>query len=198
MALNWDSIKKGFLSSPNGIEILEKTYKDHYESTLDTIVNSASIITVNGVLRLLCSGETKYENMLLFNNTFRSYIGENRYAVAHDVFGGLYALTENGISYFSPDALVWEDLMISYEGFIEWISTKSISDFYQSFMWSGFEDYVKSIKPGEGIHLYPFLWAKECDVHTASKRIVRFDELLAVNNDFRMDFERLAKYEQGE
>jgi hypothetical protein len=67
---NWKSIKDGFSSSPNSIVILERTPESHHGSLLDVVVNNASFITVNSNLRLLCSGETEYENILQFNGKF--------------------------------------------------------------------------------------------------------------------------------
>lgn len=33
----------------------------------------------------------------------------------------------------------------------------------------------------EGIFVYPFFWAKECDIHTAFKKIVPFRDILDTN-----------------
>ena len=188
MKLDWNIFQAELLCSPNKIEIFEKASETHYDTVLDIVVNNASLIVVNNYLRLLCSGETEYENILLFNDKFKEFIGEKKYAVAHDVFGGIFAITESGINYFSPDSLNWEDLKISYADFIIWISTQNINEFYESFIWSDSDDYIKNVKPNEGIIIYPFLWSKECDVNTASKTIIPYDELLVTNYEFYKDF----------
>jgi len=186
--LNWKNIKTGFDNSLNKIEVFEKNNETHYDSPLDIVVNNASLIIVNNYLRVLCSGETEYEHILQFNDKFKIIIGEKKYAIAYDVFGGIFAITERGISYFSPDNLSWEDLEISYEGFITWISTKNINEFYESFLWKDSDLFIKDLKLNEGITMYPFLWAKECDVNTATKRIIPYAELLVTNYEFCKEF----------
>ena len=190
MELSWSRLKDGFRNSPNDIEVFEKDNEYHSDSFLDTVVNNASLILVNKYLRILCSGETEYENILLFNSKFKWIIGENKHVVAYDVFGGLFAITENVISYYSPDALNWENLGISYEGFVLWVSTRNTNEFYESFIWEDFDTFVKNVKIDEGIIMYPFLWAKECDVNTSSKRILPYDELLETNNGFYIEKKR--------
>lgn len=37
---------------------------------------------------------------------------------------------------------------------------------------------------GEGILIYPYLWAKECNIETASKKVVPLKELLGMNEEF--------------
>lgn len=188
MRNDWDKIKAGFSKSPNEIVITEKSNSTHCNTVLDVVVNNASVIAVNKYLRLLCSGDSKYENILKFNRNFQSVIGENKYAVAHDAFGGMFALTKSGMHYFSPDTLRWENMEIAYEGFIEWISTNDINEFYASFIWDDFDKYVDNIGNESGILMYPFLWAKECDINTSSKKVVPFHELLETNHEFENGF----------
>ena len=121
MKSKWNEIKDGFHKSPNKIIVIEKNNSTHCDTVLDIVVNNALIIIVNKYLRLFCSGDGEYENILKFNDKFKNIIGENKYSIAHDVWGGIFALTPSGICYLSPDTLQWEDLDISYEGFIEWI-----------------------------------------------------------------------------
>lgn len=184
MINDWNIIKGKFQNSPNRIEIVTIANSPDGNTLLDTVVNNASVIIVNGYLRVLCSGDSDFENIFKFNNKFKHIIGENKYALAHDVFGGIFALTSNGIYYFSPDTLQWEDLEISYDGFMEWISTNDINEFYSSFIWDGFNEYVHNFHNDNGILIYPFLWSKECDVTTSSKKIVPLNELLETNYEF--------------
>lgn len=186
MIKNWNAIREEFNKSPNEILVAGKKYSEECKTTLDVVVNNALLITVNKYLRILCSGDSEYANIFKFNNKFKNIIGENKYAVAHDVFGGIFALTQGGIHYFSPDTLQWEDLGISYEGLIEWFSLKDISDFYESFMWDDFDKIIDDIRVDEGILMYPFLWARACDPQTASKKIVPFHELLQINHEINV------------
>ena len=37
---------------------------------------------------------------------------------------------------------------------------------------------LQKMKSDEGVFIYPFLWAKECDIITASKKIVPYKDIL--------------------
>lgn len=189
MENSWNKIKESFQKSPNKIEILAEKNSSNDNTLLDTVVNNAAVIIVNKYLRILCSGDSDFENIFKFNNKYKHIIGENKYAIAHDAFGGVFALTSFGIHYFSPDTLQWESLEISYGGFLEWISTTDTNEFYSSFLWNGYNEYMENLSSDSGILMYPFLWAKECDVNTSSKKIISFGELLETNLEFTEGFE---------
>ena len=190
MRNSWSEIKEGFQKSPNNISVVSGAEMIEGDTLLDIVVNNASIIFVNKYLRILCSGNTDFDNIFRFNKRYKNIIGENKYAFAHDAFGGIFALSGNGTQFFSPDTLLWDDLEISYNGFIKWISTVDISaDFYSTFLWCDYEKYLQNVDFDSGVMMYPFLWAKECDVNTASKKIVSFDELLVTNYEFAKGFE---------
>ena len=192
MILNWTSVKNEFSKSPNHIQVFEKEIldTDPQRNMLEIVVHNNSLIVVNHYLRILCNGNTEYDNIYSFNASFKKIIGEGIYAVAHDVFGGIFAITERGISYFSPDTLAWEDLHISYDGFITWISQNNINDFYEPFLWEGFDDFIRKVEPCEGVFIYPFLWSKECSIDTASKKIVPFGDVLKTQSEFQKEFDK--------
>lgn len=190
MQNSWNIIEEKLRNSPNNIEIIDNATASNGNTLLDTVVNNADIITVNKYLRILCSGDLDCENIFKFNSRFKHIIGENKYALAHDAFGGIFALTSFGIDYFSPDALQWENLKINYEGFLEWISTTDINEFYSSFLWNGYDEYMENLNNDNGVLMYPFLWAKEFDVSTSSKKIIPLGELLETNLEFTEEFER--------
>jgi hypothetical protein len=191
MSSTWDHIKARLQNSPNDVQIVERSQPNgkpaDYGTTMETIAHNVSHIVVNKCLRILGSGDSVYENMLAFTVEFRELFGEEKYLVAHDAFGGLFA-SEQTIQYFSPDNLQWEDLGVNYDGFISWIAEKDISDFYESFMGPELEDLVAQAKIDEGIFLYPFLWAQEYDAETAHKKIVPFKELMVLNAENRSLF----------
>lgn len=160
MNQKWEFYKEKLADSPNEICIIEKKQNDRClacESVLDTITGNMSVMSVNKYLRLLGTGDSLYENIFDFTNQYREIFGEEKYIVAYDVFGGLFA-SEKTIHYFAPDTLQWEDLEINYEEFLNWITEDDITDFYE-----------------------PFLWSKECDLNKAFKKIVPYKDLL-VNN----------------
>jgi hypothetical protein len=189
MHANWAQIKKGFQQSPNRIQITEKAVPRQQNTILETVVNNADAIVVNHCLRVLCSGDSVYTNILEFNRKFGELPGEGRYVIAHDVFGGLFALTKTGVEYFAPDSLRWETLGISYEGFVEWISTTHLDAFYESFLWDDAMECLSNLNAEDGILMYPFLWAKECDVNSATKKKIPYNELLEMNRNYAKQFD---------
>ena len=37
--------------------------------------------------------------------------------------------------------------------------------------------------------IYPFLWAKECNLETATKKVVSSDELIRMNSEYAQKFD---------
>jgi hypothetical protein len=184
MKFDWNYFKNRLVNSPNDVQVFEKTKipigstKD--DTALEAISNNVSCILVNKYLRILGTSDSMYENIFSFTDEFRDIFGEDKYIVAYDVFGGLFA-SEKTIHYFSPDNLRWEDLGVNYEGFINWIINEDITEFYEPFLGNGMDDLISKVRTDEGIFIYPFLWTKECDMSTVFKKIVPFRDLLVVN-----------------
>ncbi|SFU44040.1 DUF2625 family protein [Butyrivibrio sp. INlla21] len=51
--------------------------------------------------------------------------------------------------------------------------------------WTGWEIDVKEVSFDQGLLIYPFLWAKECVIDKADKKVVPFDEIAALNFDYK-------------
>ena len=109
-------------------------------------------------------------------------------AILGIVGGGLFALNlerfeeaQNAVWYFAPDTLEWESLDVSYTGFIKWVLTGDTEGFYSSMRWDSWEQDCKTISFEEVMLIYPFLWANECNINTASKKAVPFNELYNLN-----------------
>ena len=110
--------------------------------------------------------------------------------IAHDIVGGLFAVDisrfepdKSDVWYFAPDTLEWESMGMQYESFIVWLSRGNLDGFYSSMRWQGWEKDCESVLVDQGILLYPFLWAKECDIETASKKVVPMTEIIGMNFD---------------
>ena len=50
--------------------------------------------------------------------------------------------------------------------------------------WTDWRKDAEAVGFGEGILIYPYLWAKECNIETASKKVVPLKELLGMNEEF--------------
>lgn len=112
--------------------------------------------------------------------------------VATDIVGGLFALNGGRFAeevgkvwYFAPDTIQWEPLGFKYSEFIAWACQGNLSEFYGNVRWTRWERDAESIDGfNKGFSIYPFLWAKECDIETASKKAVPLAELVGMNMDF--------------
>ena len=54
--------------------------------------------------------------------------------------------------------------------------------------WNGWNEIAKQADFNQAILVYPFLWSKEVNINTATKNIVPFDELFALNMKYRNQF----------
>ena len=113
------------------------------------------------------------------------------FIIATDVIGGLFAINinrfdsdKNIIWYFAPDTLEWECLDIDYGQFIVWSTQDETAGFYESMRWTNWYNDVKEIPANKAVLIYPFLWSKECNIETASKKNVDLDEVINLNLDF--------------
>ena len=111
--------------------------------------------------------------------------------VARDIVGGLFALNMGRFAedpglvwYFAPDTLEWETLGMKYSEFIAWLAQGNLSDFYSSMRWSNWRKDAESVSFDTGILIYPYLWAKECNIETASKSVVPLTEIIGMNEEF--------------
>lgn len=89
------------------------------------------------------------------------------------------------IWYFAPDLLEWENLDINYAEFLSWACGSGLGEFYQSFLSKDIDSICSKVNVNQAILIYPFLWAKECDLKTADKKIVPLEELIAINAGYR-------------
>lgn len=120
-----------------------------------------------------------------------NYDSSGLLVVATDIVGGIFALNmgrfpedQGLVWYFAPDTLEWESLEMKYSQFIAWLAQGDLSGYYSSMRWTDWRKDAESVGSGEGILIYPYLWAKECNIETASKKVVPLKELLGMNEEF--------------
>lgn len=95
---------------------------------------------------------------------------------------------ESNIFYFAPDTLEWEDLDMNYQQFLIWICTDEFIEFHSSFFWKDINNDISVLDENNAILVYPFLWANECELETASKKQISIIELLLLNDENRSKF----------
>lgn len=74
---------------------------------------------------------------------------------------------------------------MQYKDFVAGALHGDIDLFYETMRWRGWESDAEKLSVDQGVLVYPFLWAKECQIEIASKKTVSFDELFALNFEMR-------------
>ena len=165
------------------------------DTAVGQVITNIKGIIIDNTIRILGSGrKNELASIEEYNYEVSKYLGKDIFIIADDVFGGIFALKKDNINadgmiyYLAPDTLEWENLEITYFEFLSFFLSNKSQAFYKTFIWSTFSEDVKSIKYNQGILIYPYLWAKECNVETASKKIVPLIELIQLNAEYRKKF----------
>ena len=163
------------------------------DSVLYSVVSNSNGIVVDNWIRFFGQTSSVNNGVYYYNDNFQKNTS-GLFLVASDVVGGLFAINisrfnnENHIWYFAPDTLEWECLNMSYDQLLAWSFQGDIDAFYSVMRWQNWIEDVKDINMNQAMLIYPFLWAKECDIETASKKIVPVDELININFDYSSKF----------
>ncbi|MBE5932641.1 MAG: DUF2625 family protein [Lachnospiraceae bacterium] len=162
-----------------------------YDSALASVVMNCSGIIVDNWIKILGHGNENRNGVLHHNSIAKSSYLDGMFIVATDIVGGIYAINisrfhvdKSVIWYFAPDTLEWESMSMKYIDFIAWTLTGNINDFYESMRWNNWREECKNMEYNTCKLIYPFLWSKECDINSATKRNVIFDELMNLNFDY--------------
>lgn len=162
------------------------------ESLLGAIILYTSGICVDNWVRIIGQASFDRRGVVLYNknSNIDKQLTEELLIIGQDIVGGIFAINNgkftegiNQIWYFAPDTLEWECLDMDYYRFFTWLLSDNIDKFYNSMRWDNWRDDCKLVGFDEVILIYPFLWSRECDLNTISKKIVAFEELRNLNFD---------------
>lgn len=166
-------------------------------STLGVIIIYSSGICVDNWIRILGQKTSVHKGILFYNNYQKENVTmEKMMIVAQDVVGGIFAINmgkyQKGLKkiwYFAPDTLQWECMDMSYAEFVAWAIQGNTDEFYSSMRWNGWKEDCNKAGFDEMMLIYPFLWAKECNLETATKKVVSSDELIRMNSEYAQKFD---------
>ena len=161
------------------------------DSVLYSVVSNSNGLIINHWIRIWGQDSSTNYGVCHYNRNikFDKYIS-GLFVVAGDILGGLFAINinrfdgNNLIWYFAPDSLEWECLNMKYNEFLAWCFQGNIDDFYSTMRWENWKDDVMDINMNKAILIYPFLWAKECNIEKASRKIVDLDEIIELNFEY--------------
>ena len=198
----WKTLEKQLNKSKNNIIFFKNESVDDGtlnelqisdKSVLGSIVKNTSGIIIDNWVRILGTGTNERRGIIEYNDfkQGKATTVDKMLIIADDVVGGMFALNTSKfpddiglVWYFAPDTLMWESLGIKYSEFISWVLGEKVSDFYKTMRWSSWEKDSKAIDFNESILIYPFLWSKEIEIETASKKKVTTSELFMLNQDY--------------
>lgn len=110
--------------------------------------------------------------------------------VAYDVLGGQFAWfpaepeATPTIHYFGPDDLDWFDLGQGYADWLYAVLAGSLTQFYDTLRWNGWETEVAATDLDQGIHTFPPPWSKEGkDLSKVSRKATPMKELVSFHHD---------------
>ena len=192
--MQWNNFVKAIHNSSNNVILNEKKLSIFKLARIQTVYNFDVLnefihhvdrMKVNGYLHIYGS------NIEAINKVVKEFYPGNKIVVATDIFGGIFAISNGDfegekvcIWYYAPDTLQWENLNIDYEHFLQWVLCDDFEQFYISFCWDGIENTLNTIGENQAVLIYPYLWSEECDINTATKKLISFSELVKINAEY--------------
>lgn len=201
----WMQIKSMYEKSDRQIKILDGIAEQGIkelreinispESTMEAIIINTNGIIIDNWIRILGQSSEHHAGIVDFCERIGCEFGKMM-VIAIDIVGGLFAINsgefEDDIGmvwYFAPDTVSWESLGFRYSEFIAWLAQGNTMDFYKSYRWNGWEKDIENMDGfNNGVLIYPFLWAKECNIETASKKISPLSEIIKIYFGFKKEF----------
>lgn len=195
----WEQLLDMFQKADRSVEIYEGTLERGAEEVKELGVNpdsvfGAIITNTYGIVFdkwVYVLGQTSERYGVLNFSKIMKLDSGGMLVVARDIVGGLFAMNNGEFAedrglvwYFAPDTLEWESLSMKYSEFIAWLAQGNLVDFYSTMRWSNWQMDAEAVSFDEGILIYPYLWTKECNIETASKRVVPLIEIVSMNEEF--------------
>ena len=149
------------------------------------VANSGGLVADHGWLRILGSGHTGLPDV-----ASAAQIAQKRLVVGFDVMGGQYAwfqpepADKPTVHYFGPDTLDWQNLGQGYADWLYAVLAGSLTGFYETLRWPGWEQEVALLTLDQGISVWPPPWSAEGnDVGAASRKAIPLAQLVAFYED---------------
>lgn len=203
----WPSVLEWVRGAIRPIEVLAADDVSRRKALLDLQITTRSpmgaivfetggLLVDAGWLRILGSGCPRLPRSIPDWNVGRngSALGQPApfLLIADDAAGGFFAISGGGlpgalggVAYFAPDTLDWQDLEVSYSGFVHFALSGDLDSFYENLRWPGWRDEVGSLRGDHAMSFYPYLWSKGTPISQRSRRPVPIDELWRLQHDLR-------------
>lgn len=160
------------------------------------IYHTGGLLIDHGWIRILASGHPRLNRTLTDWNKGKSFteFGQTPgwWLIADDAIGGYFAVnggyfgedTSGKIYYFAPDTLAWENLDLTYTGFLLFCFSGDISGFYEGYRWHGWPSDTANLPGDQVFNFFPPLWTKEGkDLSQSSRKPISVEEQYRLNMD---------------
>lgn len=190
----WPEIEAAVAAAPYSVMVLDADPRRADDELMNLQVTTRSwlgavvhhtggLVIDDGWLRVLGAGNSgrRLASLSAVNERMAGGL-----IVAQDVLGGQFAWApaasgEPTISYFSPDALRWEDCEMGYGRWLAAMLGGGATGFYETLRWRGWAAETVGCRLDQAISLWPPPWTKEGkDVKTVSRRPVPMAEVMAM------------------
>ncbi|MFC6016612.1 DUF2625 family protein [Plantactinospora solaniradicis] len=149
------------------------------------VAYSGGLLVDHGWLRVLGCGSTGLPDVLAGADP-----ASGELVVGHDVLGGQFVWararpgTPPTVHYFAPDDLDWQDLEQGYADWLHAMLAGSLTRFYDTLRWPGWEAEVAALSPDQGLSTLPPPWTAEGkDLATVSRKAVPLPQLISFNHE---------------
>ncbi|MEU8283758.1 DUF2625 family protein [Micromonospora sp. NPDC048905] len=147
--------------------------------------HSGGLLVDHGWLRVLGSGSGRLPDIVAEADPAAGVL-----VVGYDVLGGQFAWFQSQpgepptVHYFGPDDLGWQDLEQGYADWLHAVLSGSLTRFYETLRWPGWEGEVSGVALDEGIHTWPPPWAVEGkDLSVVSRKAIPIAELVSFHHE---------------
>ncbi len=205
----WPMVKAWIDSAKNKVEVLPADSNKAKEALYQTQVTTGSpmgaivyqtggILVDNGWIRILGSGSPRLNRSLPVWNKGKSWKDDNQtpayWLIADDVLGGFFAINNGAFSrdhlfkvfYLGPDNLEWENLDLTYEGFLRFCFSGNLEEFYKGYRWNNWQKDAAALAGDKVFAFFPFLWSKDWkDINKVTREPIAAGEQFNFNIETR-------------
>ncbi|MEU1688600.1 DUF2625 family protein [Micromonospora sp. NPDC005707] len=149
------------------------------------VANTGGLLVDHGWLRVLGSGHGGLPDVPGESDPARGVV-----VIGYDVLGGQFVwappqpAARPTVHYFGPDDLGWLDLEQGYADWLYAVLAGSLTRFYDTLRWPGWETEVAALAPDLGLSAWPPPFTKEGkDLSQVSRKAVSLAEAVSFYQD---------------
>ncbi|MGR6317370.1 DUF2625 family protein [Micromonospora soli] len=191
----WSEVAAAVAGSPYPVEVLpaEPARASACLATLEittrswlgaVVANTGGLLVDHGWLRVLGSGHDTLPDVATESDPAGLVV------IGYDVMGGQFVWAQSGpgarptVHYFGPDDLGWLDLEQGYADWLHAVLAGSLTRFYETLRWPGWQAEVGALALDQGLSAWPPPFTKEGkDLSVVSRKAIPLAQLVSFYED---------------